>query len=196
MVLDQVYVDILRAAHLVCFSAGMGTALYHEYRTMRTISDPISVREIDAVKRLHHWISIAFAGLWITGLALIYVRTAFDLAAFSPKLWVKVGLMVLMSFNALLVGTFIIPLLKKNIGRPVVDLPCRALVLSSQVAIISMFCWTSGLALGSSLYLKTAPWDVLLPLFAAWFAVCTIGGQILIGLVRLRARTPSNMELR
>ncbi|MGC1497683.1 MAG: hypothetical protein WA790_17900 [Sulfitobacter sp.] len=196
MVLDQVYADILRAAHLSCFAAGMGTALYHEYRTLRTINNPISVKDIDTVKRLHDWITLAFIGLWMTGIALIYVRTAFDLAAFSPKLWVKMCLMVLMSFNAMLIGIFVVPLLKQNIGRPVVELPCRALSLSSQVAIVSMFCWTSGLALGSSAYLKTAPWDVLLPLFAGWFAVCTIGGQVLIGCMRLRVKSASQLEAR
>ncbi len=194
-VLDQIYIDILRSAHLICFAAGMGTALYYDFVTIRSINDPISGRYIDTVERLHDWISWAFIGLWVTGIALIYVRTSFDLDAFSPKLWEKVGVMVLMTLNARLIGSFVLPMLKRNLGRAVIDMPLRELILSSQVAITSIFCWTTGLVLGSSLYLKTAPWGILLPLAVGWFALCTLGGQVVVQLIRRRARAGTEVQL-
>ena len=193
--MDQVYIDVLRGAHLLCFAAGMGTALYYDFVTMRGINDPISGRYIETVERLHSWISCAFMGLWVTGITLIYVRTSFDLGAFSPKLWEKVGVMILMTLNARLIGAFVLPMLKRNVGRAVIDMSQRDLVLSSQVAITSMFCWTTGLALGSSVFLKTAPWGVLLPLAVGWFMLCTLGGQMMVQLIRRRARAGTEVQL-
>ncbi len=43
-----------------------------------------------------------------------------------------------------------------------------------QIAVFSMFCWTSGLMLGSSVVLKTASWDVLWPLTLGWFLLASL----------------------
>jgi hypothetical protein len=171
-------VDILRATHLFCFAMGMGTALYFDFRSFQTLSDPIGVVDLEDLERIHVWISAAFVGLWITGITLIYVRTGFQLDQFSPKLWTKVSIMVLMSMNALLVGIYIRPMMRNNIERPLISLPPIKFAIAAQVGIVSMFCWTSGLLLGSSAALKTAPWDVQLAIFPAWFVILTVGGQL------------------
>jgi len=192
MVLDQVYIDVLRAAHLTCFAAGMGTALYHDFRTMRGINTPTTARDIDSIDRLHEWISLAFMGLWVTGVILIYVRTAFDLAAFSPKLWLKISLMVFMTVNARMISAYVVPMLKKNVGRALIDMPFRDLFISCQIAITSMFFWTSGMALGSSAYLKTAPWEVLTPLAVGWFVLCSGLGHFGVSVLRARAKAAAD----
>ncbi|UWR26933.1 hypothetical protein K3757_03075 [Sulfitobacter sp. S223] len=192
MVLSPVFIDVLRAAHLVLFAAGMGTALFHDYRTCRDLHAPIKTSDIRSIEQLHRWIVCAFAGLWGTGLILIYIRTGFDLSTFSPKLWVKVSLMALMTVNALMIAMFVLPVLRRNVGRPMLDLAPRDMVVASQLAIISMFCWSSGMVLGSSAYLKTAPWEVLMPLAVGWFVLCTIGGQV--GMMVLRTRVLAVVE--
>ncbi|MGJ8544098.1 MAG: hypothetical protein ACSHWZ_01560 [Sulfitobacter sp.] len=183
MDITQVLIDMLRAAHLLCFAAGMGTALYFDFRTFQTLHDPIDPNEIHALARIHLWISLAFACMWITGLTLVYIRTAFDLSAFSPKLWLKIGIMLVMAWNAQKIGSTVIPLLKRNVGTPLIDLPTAQLTGATQLAVNSMFCWTVGLILGSSTALKTAPWEVLLPVVFSWFAFLTLAGQLTVFLM-------------
>lgn len=194
MVLDTILLDALRAAHLIFFAAGMGTGLFHDYVTFRTMADPITKAEIAAIEKLHKWIRFAFAGLWATGLILIYVRTSFDVANFSPKLWTKVRLMGLMSVNAVFIGLYVLPMLRRNLGKSMFDIAPRELRFATSIAAVSMFCWTSGMLLGSSTYLKTAPWEVLVPVAAGWFILCTAGGQAAVMLLRTRVQVSGTRE--
>lgn len=194
MVLDTILLDVLRASHLTLFAAGMGTSLFHEYLTFRSMADPITKSEIASIEKLHNWIRFAFVGLWVTGLILVYVRTSFDLANFSPKLWTKLGLMGLMSLNAVLIGVYVLPMLRKNLGRSMLNITPRDLRTATGIATVSMFAWSSGMILGSSIYLKTAPWDVLLTAAAVWFTLCAIGGQISITMLRVRIQADDEGE--
>lgn len=183
---DQALIDVLRATHLVCFAAGMGTGVYFDFRTFRTLGDPINLADIHSLERLHLWIFAAFCGLWVTGIALIYVRTAFDISSFSPKLWLKIGVMSLLVVNSLAISRVVIPVLRASVGSAMIALPTARLLIISQIAIISMYCWSSGLLLGSSVVLKHAHWQVLLPLAAMWLALLTVLGQMAVVLVRRR----------
>ena len=190
--LDPILPDILRASHLTLFASGMGTCLFHDFLTFRSMADPITKSEIASTETLHNWIRFAFVGFWVTGLILVYVRTSFDLANFSPKLWTKLGLMGVMSLNALMVGLYILPMLRHNLGKCMLGIAPRDLRTATQIAMVSMFGWTSGMILGSSTYLKTAPWEILIPAAAGWFILCTVGGQV--GVMLMRARIQANDE--
>jgi len=161
------FVDLLRCSHLMFFAAGMGTSLYFDFRTLYTLKKPISERELKSLYQIHVWITYAFAALWITGFGLIYIRTGFVLEAFSPKLYAKLIVMSLMVM-----------------GRALLTLPVGRLALITQIAVNSMFCWTAGLTLGASTVLKTAPWDVLIPLGAAGFVAMSVGGHVVVALLR------------
>lgn len=178
MEISQTYIDFLRAAHLLFFAAGMGTALYLDFLSFWSIQTQNSDADIRDIERIHLWVAVAFAGLWITGLSLIYVRTGFDFSAFSPKLWAKIAVMVAMTVNSLVIAAFVLPMMRKTLGNRVIDLSLPKLIGATQIAAISVFCWTSGLVLGSSVVFKTAPWDVLLPLLAGWFVIVSVVGQI------------------
>lgn len=193
MPLDQSIIDVLRATHLTFFAAGMGTALYFDFRTFITLGAPITRLDIDAFERIHAWITMSFVSLWMTGLCLVYVRTGFDIAAFSPKLWLKLSLMTLMVLNARLIAIFVLPLLKQAIGRSMISLPERDLTFATQITVVSVFCWTSGMVLRSSVVLKTAGWEVLLPLTVAWFCVLTVVGQLAL-IVRRRLETAKDQD--
>ncbi|WP_394155827.1 hypothetical protein [Loktanella salsilacus] len=182
----SILIDMLRSAHLLFFAAGMGTSLYYDFRTFQTLHDPIDKIEIQGLMRIHTWVSLTFGCLWVSGIALIYIRTAFDLAAFSPKLWLKVGIMTLMVWNAQKIGRKIIPLLKDNVGTPMIGLPTPQLLGATQLAVNSMFCWTAGLILGSSVAVKTAPWETLIIVSIGWFALLTITAQTTVFLMNIR----------
>lgn len=194
------FVDLLRCSHLMFFAAGMGTSLYFDFRTLYTLKKPISERELKSLYQIHVWITYAFAALWITGFGLIYIRTGFVLEAFSPKLYAKLIVMSLMVFNARAIAKIVFPIMEETMGRALLTLPVGRLALITQIAVNSMFCWTAGLTLGASTVLKTAQWDVLIPLGAAGFVAMSVGGHVVVALLRWwhhadAAATPHKMQV-
>ncbi|MEL6570193.1 MAG: hypothetical protein AAFQ64_00940 [Pseudomonadota bacterium] len=193
MDVSDTLVDLIRALHLLCFAAGMGTGLYFDLRTMRTMDKAITETDVIALRDIHLWIMGAFGGLWITGLALVYIRTGFAWAEVSPKLFVKLYVMTFMLINARAIGRYVMPVMKRSVGSALFDLPTWRLVTVTQIAANSVFCWTAGLALGSSVVLKTAEWSLLQPLLIGGFVMFTVGGHVVVWGLRqrwLRARDP------
>lgn len=182
--LNDTWVDLLRCSHLVFFAAGMGTSLYFDFRTLYTLKKPVNARELQSLQQIHAWITYAFLALWCTGIGLIYIRTGFVLESFSPKLYAKLTIMALMVLNARAIGKIVFPILEETMGRPLLALPAARLALITQIAVNSMFCWAAGLTLGASTVLKTAPWEVLIPLGVGGFVAMTLGGQIMVALLR------------
>ncbi len=170
-------IDILRGLHLLCFAAGMGVGLCFDLRTLRTLNSPVTQDDVWTLHQVHLWITAAFGGLWITGLALVYVRTGFAFSAFTPKLWTKLLLMSCMVANAVAIARIVMPVMEQNVGKTLTALPTRRLAVVTQIAVTSLFCWTAGMALGSSVVLKTAGWPMLLSLFGGTYVAMTLGGQ-------------------
>ena len=189
-------IDMVRGLHLLCFAAGMGVGLCFDLRTLRTLNAPVTRDDVWTLHQVHLWITAAFGGLWITGLALVYVRTGFALEAFTPMLWTKLGLMTLMVANAVAIARVVMPVMEASVGRMLTALPARRLAVVTQIAVTSLFCWTAGMALGSSVVLKTAGWDVLLPLVIGGYVAMTVGGQAMTWTARWRRAEDPLMRLR
>ncbi len=193
MEISETLIDLIRALHLLCFAAGMGTGLYFDLRTMRTMDQRVTPDEIQMLHDIHVWIMLAFGGLWVTGLALVYIRTGFDWANVSPKLFVKLYVMTFMLINARAIGRYVMPVMQEAEGLALFELPMWKLATVTQIAVNSVFCWTAGLALGSSVVLKTAEWSLLQPLLIGGFTMFTVGGHFVVWGLRqrwIRARDP------
>ncbi len=191
--MSETLVDLIRAMHLLCFAAGMGTGLYFDLRTMRTMDKEIAEADVTALHDIHMWIMGAFGGLWVTGLALVYIRTGFSWSEVSPKLFVKLYVMTFMLINARAIGRYVMPVMERSVGSALFDLPAWKLATVTQIAVNSVFCWTAGLALGSSVVLKTAEWALLQPLLIGGFVAFTVAGHMVVWGLRwrwLRARDP------
>ena len=197
MEISPIFVDVVRAFHLFCFAAGMGIAVFFDWRTLQSLNVQISQEDLSVLNDIHSWIKMAFGGLWITGMMLVYIRTGFELSNFSPKLITKLTLMTLMLLNVQAIARYVLPVFGDDVGRSMLDLPYVKLARMSQCAINSIFFWLAGLALGSSAVLKTAGWDVLLPMTVGGFLLCTLGGQIFMLVMLLwykltRSRAPKD----
>ena len=173
----EVAIDLVRAGHLLCFAMGMGIAFFFDFRTLQSMNVPIEPDDMEVLHEIHSWIMFAFLGLWVTGLTLVYVRTGSDLNNFTPKLYTKLAVMVLMTANAVAISRYVIPAMKKYTGRTILRIPFLQLVGITQCAINSAAFWIAGLVLGSSVFLKTSGWELLLPAMIGWLALCTIVGQ-------------------
>lgn len=150
----------------------MGPALYFDLRCMHLINKPLSQEDIVELRRIHNVVTMACVGLWASGLALIWIRTNFDFAQFSPKLWSKVIVVSVLSLNAMILNTVVIPVLARNTGIRLADLPLTKLVPMTLCAGVSLSCWLLALALGASSILKVSGWDILLPVMLGGAALC------------------------
>lgn len=182
---NNLALDLLRGAHLLFIAVGMGAAMYFDLRSLHRISAPTLQADLDELNRIHLVVTMACAGLWASGIALIWVRTGFDLATFSPKLWSKLIVVTTLMLNALVLARFVIPALNRHLGVRLIDLPLRLLVPMTLCAGLSLSCWLLALALGSSSVLKLSGWDVLVPVLLGGTAFC-IGGVLVVLLVARR----------
>lgn len=179
--MPEFVIDAVRIAHLLCFALGMGAGVYCDMRALRRLNTPFSDRDIVEFHRVHSFVSFALVGLWATGLVLIYIRTGFDLSAFSPKLWTKIAVVTVLTLNAVAIGHFVLPHISDHIGSRAVEMPLGTFVTMTVAASLSMFCWLGGVALGASKVLKTADWTLLGQVFSFGFVV-VIGGTLLVAL--------------
>ncbi len=96
-------------AHLLFFAIAVGEILRADWRMFR--NNTIDQHALEATARV---VAIALAGLWISGLALVYIDTGFDpaLIAERPKLIAKVVVVVALSANGALLHTVAFPMLR------------------------------------------------------------------------------------
>jgi len=116
-------------------------------------------------------ISCALLVGWITGFGLLYMLTGFSLSTFSPKLWAKLFVVSALSLNALLIAHYVVPILRKNRGSTILEIPTRQKIPMSLCAATSAMCWMTALALGASGYLKTQTKEFLATMLTIEIAI-------------------------
>lgn len=173
-------IDVIRISHLLCFALGMGAGLYFDLRALRRLNQPFTKDEAEELRHVHNFVFAALFGLWVTGALLIYIRTGFDLANFTPKLWMKLIIVVTLSINSFGIGRIVLPFVRRSVGRCALELPLRAILPMTLTTALSVFCWLSSLVLGASVTFKTADWTVLTTFFAIKLAVVLVGAVLMI----------------
>mgnify|MGYP001554450592 CR=1 FL=1 len=118
-------------------------------------------RQIDAsflrnLHRYHGLVLLFLIPLWVTGLLLIQIRTGFDLSNFTPKLWFKIGAVVTLTINGLVMGSYAFTILPLYQRRALVDFPYKILMRFGLLASISTSCWLLGLSFGISEFLAAS----------------------------------------
>ena len=185
-------IDLVRFGHIIGIALGLGLAIYADGRFLRALSAPLRQTELETLKAIHTHVVVAMAILWLTGLALLYVRTGFELAKFSPKLMFKVGLVSVLTLNALLIGRRVIPLMQHYEGWSYVEMPLRPRLRLALIGAVSAACWISLLALGVFQAFKTMGALEIVDVLR-WLIVPPFVGAVAIALVlpvghRIRSR--------
>ena len=119
---SPLFIDLTLGVHLLFVVVGMGPALYFDLRSVHKMATPLTPADVEELHRIHAIVSAACIGLWITGACLIWVRTGFDLNAFSPKLWAKVIVVSTLTLNAGVLSIYVVPEIAKNVGSRLVDI--------------------------------------------------------------------------
>ncbi|MEX0339789.1 MAG: hypothetical protein AB3N11_12210 [Arenibacterium sp.] len=188
---DPFLIDAARAVHLIGLAVGFGLAICADVLAAKSVFAPIARRDVDLLQLLHRAILAGLVLLWSSGLVLLYVRTGFDLAAFSPKLAFKLGVVLLLTANAFVIGRFALPVYRANAGRRFGEITLTTRMRLASIAAVSASCWLSAMALGVFSQLKPLGVEALQSLFAPLFLFGLLGAVALVfgtGLAALSAR--------
>lgn len=176
---DQLILDAARFTHFIGLALGMGLAMYVDASMLQKLWKPFRREEIQALEKIHHYVTLAIVMLWASGLTILYMRTGFDMAMFSDKVIFKIIVVSLMTLNALLVGKLVVSALSSLEGKRLGDIaaPLRAKLML--IGGFSAGCWTTGLMLGVFRDLAPLKLSVLVTYDAALMAILILGAAAL-----------------
>mgnify|MGYP001815573626 FL=1 len=153
--------DTVRALHLLGLAIGFGVAIVADVSAARLMVRPLDAKEIEALHRFHRMVTLGLILFWVSGLVLLWLRTGLDPAKFSPKLMTKLGVVTLLTVNAVLIGRIGLPVIDAMRGLRFGALPSGTRLQMAALAALSTACWISALALGVFSQLKTMDWGLL-----------------------------------
>lgn len=185
-------IDMATFVHLAAMATGLGAVVFADTTILRRIARRTTRRQMAVIDHAHGLIAVALVLLWLSGLAIIGVKTGFDFAQFSPKLIAKLATVSMLTVTAIAMSQFALPYLRANIGRRLIDAP---LVEQCQLALcvaMSAAGWGTALLLGSSKILKTAGSEVMV--MAAALHGLAIGGALAMAIaLYLLRRFPAHL---
>ena len=178
---------LLKITHLVGLIMGLGGAILADYTIFtRGVIRPVSPFTIYQTEFLSRVVSAGLTILWITGIALIWINLI-DHPQYltNQKLWAKIAIVLLLTFNGVFVHKYILPILRRSIGyRLFADMPSRYIVVLTLLGSISIVSWTVPFVLGkaSELNYVTPIWKILgvyaICVLAVWFAMFVVMSSI------------------
>jgi len=171
--------DAARAVHLLGLALGFGVAIIADLSAARTLVRPLSLSEVETLERYHRMVAIGLALFWASGLVLLWLRTGFDLANFSPKLMTKLGVVALLTVNAVLIGRIGLPAMYDWQGARFGALPIMERLRLGALAGMSGAGWISAMALGVFSTMKTMEWPVLSEVIGMIYLVGLSGALML-----------------
>jgi hypothetical protein len=154
--------DFSTIAHLAGVALGVGTVVFVTCTVASVFFNRIDDPTVAILKRAHGLIALSLVLLWVSGILLVGLRTGFDLSAFSPKLFTKLAVVVLLTLDATVIARAVVPLITSSRDRRLADLNKSEKALIVNCASISAASWMFALMLGSSSVLKTAEFPILI----------------------------------
>ncbi|NNE87285.1 MAG: hypothetical protein HKN27_04350 [Silicimonas sp.] len=171
--------DAARAVHLLGLALGFGVAIVADLSAARTLVRPLSWTEIETLERYHRMVAVGLALFWASGLVLLWLRTGFAVENFSPKLLTKLGVVMLLTVNAVLIGKVGLPAMDRWQGMRFGALPVMERLRLGALAGMSGAGWISALSLGVFSKLKTMEWSVLSELIGMIYLIGLVGAMLL-----------------
>lgn len=192
--------DLVRFVHLIAIAIGFGTVVSTDFLSVWRVDKPLSDEYLRAVEAAHHVIVPALIVAWITGLFLIGLTTGFDAAAFSTKLWMKLIVVTQLALTAYLIKRFVMPMLRLNKGRTLMEAPLGDKLIMAFCAGLSMAGWGSAILLGGLAMAKMVPgWllaGTILGLHIAVVGIALKSALVLHERLQTTARRMQPAELR
>lgn len=187
---SSVLIDVATFSHLGAMAAGLGAVIFADSTILRRIARPTTPQQLAVIHHAHGVISVALVMLWISGVALLALKTGFDPAKVSPKLITKLGTVTVLTMTALAMAKIALPYLERNVGRRLIDAPLGEQAQLALCAAMSAAGWGTALMLGASKILKTAGDEVML--IAAGMHGLAVGGALALAVALFLIRRPAH----
>ena len=195
--MDPIFMaDAARAVHLLGLALGLGFAIKADYFASRFVLRPISDYELASLYTYHRTISFGLALFWISGIALLWLRTGFVAENFSPKLMAKIAVVSLLTINAVLIGRYGLTTLRKSRNFRLGDLTFWRRLQLCTIGALSSASWVGALVLGVFQMMKTMPPIMMWETLGAIYLAAMIGALMIvllapaIGTTVVRPRKP------
>ena len=170
--------------HVVALAIGLGGAVLADWivlsqLTFRTVTPASAGRLVD----LSRAVMVGLLLLWITGAALIayQMQTAPQQLLTNQKVWAKIGIVAILTVNALLLHGIALPQVARRVGQPLFETSWRVLAPATFFAAVSATSWIFAAYLGVARELNHAVtigqvFEVFVPAIAfAWAVTLSIG---------------------
>jgi len=176
--LEGLLIDGARFGHFIGFALGIGAGCFADYSLLRKLDSEVSSCDISNIELIHRIVWVGLLLLWGSGFVILYARTGFQWAEFTPKLLVKLLVVGILTLNAILLGMIAMPILRSNINRSYMTFSLEHKVILCLLAALSTCSWISGLVLGIFSALKPADFGLMLPMFGFFYAVATVSAIV------------------
>ncbi|MEM7271206.1 MAG: hypothetical protein AAF401_18360 [Pseudomonadota bacterium] len=182
----ELITDLVRVAHFIGFAIGIGAAVFLEGLVLSRARVAIEEEELALIEHGHRLILGALGVLWLTGLALVGLKTGFDPALITGKLQAKMWIVAALTANAFVIAWVATPLLRNALYRSLSDMPVAELAMIGAAAGLSAAGWISALVLGAVGHLAALSFDTLGPVFFGVLIAGAVGGAIFAVIVGQR----------
>ena len=184
--------------HLLGLTIGLGGATILDIILCRLALRGRAIQQTDAdvVHVISQLVSLALVALWISGIGFLiqYWYETPELLA-NPKLYAKIAIVVVLTINGMVLHARVLPLLYRNIGRPLFDgLLAKERFLMTVCGATSVVSWYTPFILGIAKELnRVVPASTILTVYAVLVVLAVITGHLLgPALTRLSARGARN----
>lgn len=169
------FIDAVRFVHLGAMAVGLGTMVCTDMLSLKRAGQPVTEEYCQGLHAAHAIMAPALLAAWISGLFLLVIRTGLDLSDFTPKLWAKLAVVTLLTLTAILVKRLVLPLLRFNIGRTLMEAPRGDKLIMAVCAALSISGWGSALLLGAVSVSDNAPgWALVVLLVGIYGTVLNL----------------------
>jgi hypothetical protein len=181
--------DVIRLSHILVVSVGFGAAFLADFYTLTCLGRPVDDPLVHTLEVCHGLIWKALLGMWLTGVAMIFLRTGFIIENFSPKLFTKLITVSVLTLNATLIGMIAMPILMACKGRSLLTLPLGRKLGLGIIGALSSTSWLLAMSLGISKVLAQSGWDVFVRLLPLAYAVGALAAIVLMLVLHSRPET-------
>lgn len=158
MEFSSVVSQTLLFAHLIAFALAIAEVLSADWRLLR--GGTIDVAALESISRLVKWL---LAVLWVTGLALIYMKIGLDFGALvaNSKLMAKLAVVGLLTMNGVLLHLIAFPRIARG------DCDRQTVLIVTILGTVSTTTWIYASFVGAA---RIVAADMNLATYAALYA--------------------------
>lgn len=176
------FYSALKIMHAVGFSLGLGSLVFIDAYAGPRRHRPINRGLIATMETGHRLVSIGLLLLWLSGAGFLlhyYFEAPGKLS--NPKIYAKTAIVLMLTFNGIFVGRYVLPLMKKMLGRHLWEFDNRQLFKIAVILGLSAVSWLFAFSFGILRALNYIyPMEQLLALY---IAAAAIGINVTTGII-------------